>query len=122
MGLKPSATDLSMRSETSDYAKAMARRNWHADEQRSALKGRTIMPETIPIPDQDDVLATNERLTAENTRLTGELIAATELLETAQADLTRHQEGLIRAQGHRPADGTSTRSDEAARFKAGNAI
>jgi predicted nucleic acid-binding Zn-ribbon protein len=40
------------------------------------------------IPDQDDVLATNERLAADNTRLTGELKAANELLETAQADLT----------------------------------
>ena len=45
------------------------------------------MPEKNNIPDQDDVLATNERLTADNTRLTGELKAANELLETAQADL-----------------------------------
>jgi len=37
------------------------------------------------IPDQNDVLATNERLTTENSRLTAELTAATELLETASA-------------------------------------
>jgi hypothetical protein len=42
------------------------------------------MSERIEIPDQDDILATNERLTADNTRLTAELSAATELLETAQ--------------------------------------
>jgi hypothetical protein len=45
------------------------------------------MTETIQLPDQDDVLATNERLTAENQRLTAELTAATELLETAQTQL-----------------------------------
>ena len=45
------------------------------------------MTETIQLPDQDDVLATNERLSAENTRLTEELTAATELLETAQTQL-----------------------------------
>ncbi len=38
------------------------------------------MPEKTQIPDQDDVLAANERLTAE-------LKAANELLETAQEDL-----------------------------------
>jgi predicted nucleic acid-binding Zn-ribbon protein len=43
------------------------------------------MPEKTNIPDQEDILATDERLTTENTRLTGELTAATELLETAQA-------------------------------------
>ena len=41
------------------------------------------MTATIQLPDQDDVLATNERLTADNQRLTAELTAATELLETA---------------------------------------
>jgi predicted nucleic acid-binding Zn-ribbon protein len=45
------------------------------------------MSDSTKIPDQDDVLATNERLQADNTRLTGELQAANELLETAQADL-----------------------------------
>ena len=39
------------------------------------------MSEPTKIPDQDDVLATNERLTAE-------LKAANELLETAQEDLS----------------------------------
>lgn len=46
---------------------------------------------TTPIPDQDDILVTNERLTAENARLTNELSAATELLETAQTQLTTAQ-------------------------------
>jgi len=46
------------------------------------------MPEQTNIPDQDDVLATNERLTADNQRLTAELAAATELLETAQTQTT----------------------------------
>lgn len=47
------------------------------------------MPDTIP--DQNDVLATNERLTAEVTRLTAELTAATELLEAGQTQLTAAQ-------------------------------
>ncbi len=47
------------------------------------------MPTTIP--DQNDVLATNERLTAENTRLTAELNAATELLDAAQTQLATAQ-------------------------------
>jgi predicted nucleic acid-binding Zn-ribbon protein len=42
------------------------------------------MSEKINIPDQEDILATNERLTAENRRLTAELTAASELLDTAQ--------------------------------------
>jgi len=46
---------------------------------------------TTPIPDQDDVLATNERLTAENARLANELAAATELLEVSQTQLTTAQ-------------------------------
>ena len=46
------------------------------------------MSEKTNIPDQDDVLATNERLTADNLRLSTELTAANELLETAQSDLT----------------------------------
>jgi chromosome segregation ATPase len=46
---------------------------------------------TTPIPDQDDILATNERLTAENTRLASELGAATELLEAAQTQLALAQ-------------------------------
>lgn len=49
------------------------------------------MPNPNPIPDQDDILASNERLTSENTRLTGELNAATELLEAAQAQLASAQ-------------------------------
>jgi hypothetical protein len=40
------------------------------------------------IQDQDDVLATNERLTVENARLHGELTAASELLEAAGAQAT----------------------------------
>ncbi len=44
-----------------------------------------------PIPDQDDILASNERLTAENARLTNELNAATELLEAAQTQLANAQ-------------------------------
>ena len=47
------------------------------------------MPTTLP--DQEDILVTNERLTAENTRLTGELGAATELLEAAQTQLAAAQ-------------------------------
>jgi len=46
---------------------------------------------TQPIPDQDDVLAVNERLQADNTRLTAELRAATDLLDTAQTQLTGAQ-------------------------------
>lgn len=46
------------------------------------------MSEQINIPDQEDVLAANERLTTENKRLTAELAAATELLETSQAQCT----------------------------------
>lgn len=46
------------------------------------------MSDKLNIPDQDDVLATNERLTVENARLGGELTAATELLETATAQTT----------------------------------
>jgi len=42
------------------------------------------MSDKINIPDQEDILATNERLTTENKRLTQELTAATELLDTAQ--------------------------------------
>ena len=42
------------------------------------------MTEKPNIPDQEDILATNQRLTADNQRLTAELTAATELLETAQ--------------------------------------
>jgi len=42
------------------------------------------MPEKINILDQEDILATNERLSADNQRLMAELTAATELLETAQ--------------------------------------
>ncbi len=43
------------------------------------------MPDKMNLPDQEDILATNERLGAENQRLTAELTAATDLLETAQA-------------------------------------
>ena len=55
------------------------------------------MADKINIPDQEDILATNERLTAENQRLTAELTAATELLETAQqqsTDATQRAEAL----------------------------
>lgn len=43
------------------------------------------MADQNQIPDQEDILATNQRLTTENARLTAELTAATDLLETAQA-------------------------------------
>ena len=46
---------------------------------------------TQPIPDQDDVLAVNERLEADTTRLTAELRAATDLLDAAQSQLTGAQ-------------------------------
>lgn len=46
---------------------------------------------TNSISDQDDILATNARLTAENTRLTGELSAATSELETARTQLAAAQ-------------------------------
>lgn len=46
------------------------------------------MPDKINLPDQEDILVINERLTADNQRLTAELTAATELLETAQAQTT----------------------------------
>jgi chromosome segregation ATPase len=46
------------------------------------------MADTTQIPDQEDILAKNQRLEADNTRLTAELAAANELLESAQADLT----------------------------------
>jgi len=49
------------------------------------------MPDKTPIPDQDDVLAANERLTTENRRLTAELTAATELLEAGQTQLSTAQ-------------------------------
>lgn len=49
------------------------------------------MPDKNPIPDQDDVLAANERLTTENRRLTAELTAATELLEASQTQLSTAQ-------------------------------
>jgi predicted nucleic acid-binding Zn-ribbon protein len=46
------------------------------------------MSENTIIPDQEDILAINQRLEADNTRLTGELKASTELLEMSQEDLT----------------------------------
>jgi hypothetical protein len=46
------------------------------------------MSEKINISDQEDILAINQRLEAENTRLSGELKASTELLEMSQEDLT----------------------------------
>ncbi|HNU53255.1 MAG TPA: hypothetical protein PKJ98_20375 [Verrucomicrobiota bacterium] len=57
------------------------------------------MPDKLNIPDQEDILATNERLTTENARLTAELTAATELLETAQAqgaEATQRAEALAK--------------------------
>jgi len=49
------------------------------------------MSEQTNIPDQEDILAANERLEAENTRLSGEVTAATELLETSQEQCTKAQ-------------------------------
>ena len=49
------------------------------------------MSEQTTIPDQEDILAANERLEAENKRLSGEMTAATELLETSQEQCTKAQ-------------------------------
>jgi chromosome segregation ATPase len=49
------------------------------------------MSEQTTIPDQEDILAANERLEAENKRLSGEVTAATELLETSQEQCTKAQ-------------------------------
>jgi predicted nucleic acid-binding Zn-ribbon protein len=49
------------------------------------------MSEQTTIPDQEDILAANERLETENTRLSGEVSAATELLETSQEQCTKAQ-------------------------------
>ena len=54
---------------------------------------------TNPIADQDDILATNARLTADITRLTGELSAANELLETARTQLTAAQTEAAKVTG-----------------------
>ncbi len=55
------------------------------------------MSEPNNIPDQDDILATNERLSAENTRLTAELTTANENLAVqtkAASDATARADGL----------------------------
>lgn len=49
------------------------------------------MSEQTTIPDQEDILAANERLEAENKRLSGEVTAATELLESSQEQCTKAQ-------------------------------
>lgn len=61
------------------------------------------MSEPNNIPDQDDILATNERLSAENTRLTAELTTANENLAVqtkAASDATARAEDLaVQAKG-----------------------
>lgn len=55
------------------------------------------MSEPNNIPDQDDILATNERLSAENTRLMAELTTANENLAVqtkAASDATARADGL----------------------------
>ena len=81
------------------------------------------MSDTTKIPDQDDVLATNERLTAENTRMTGELKAANELLETAQADLNTATQRSADLAGRVATLETATKvaGEELTRLKAENA-
>ena len=74
------------------------------------------MPEKTQIPDQEDILATNERLTAE-------LKAATELLEAAQADLTSATQRAADLAGRVATLETAARvaGEELARLKAENA-
>ena len=81
------------------------------------------MSDSTKIPDQDDVLATNERLQADNTRLTGELQAANELLETAQADLNTATQRSADLTGRVRTFETAAKvaGEELARLKAENA-
>ncbi len=71
------------------------------------------MSERIEIPDQEDILATNERLTADNQRLTAELTAATELLETAQG--LAGQADQRTAEATQRAEALAGRADELAK-------
>jgi predicted nucleic acid-binding Zn-ribbon protein len=75
------------------------------------------------IPDQDDVLATNERLAADNARLTTELKAANELLETAQADLSTATQRAADLAGRASTLETAAKvaGEELTRLKAENA-
>jgi len=81
------------------------------------------MPEKINIPDQEDILATNERLTAENQRLTAELTAASELLDTAQkqgTEATQRADALANRVNTLEI-ATKTAGEELARLKVENA-
>ena len=80
------------------------------------------MADKINIPDQEDILATNERLTAENQRLTTELTAATELLETAQAQSTetRQRADDLAARIEAAETGARVAGEELTRLKAQN--
>jgi len=81
------------------------------------------MSEQTNIPDQDDVLATNERLTADNLRLSSELTAANELLETAQSDLTTATQRAADLDGRVATIETAAKvaGEELTRLKAENA-
>jgi chromosome segregation ATPase len=70
------------------------------------------MPANTQIQDQDDVLATNERLTTENSRLTTELQAANELLETAQTELNASHASATQAKSE--SEARKTQADESA--------
>ncbi len=73
------------------------------------------MPDKPQIPDQADILATNERLTTENARLTTELNAATDLLETAQENLTAATARATTLEAE-----LKTKSEEVSRLTASN--
>ncbi|MCZ7637599.1 MAG: hypothetical protein M5U12_17115 [Verrucomicrobia bacterium] len=81
------------------------------------------MADQNQIPDQEDILATNQRLTTENARLTAELTAATDLLETAQAQTAaatqRAEAGAKRLETLELA--AKVAGEELARLKAENA-
>ena len=81
------------------------------------------MADKINIPDQEDILVTNERLTAENQRLTTELTAATELLETAQAQSTetRQRADDLAARIEAAETGARVAGEELTRLKSENA-
>jgi len=80
------------------------------------------MPENTQIQDQEDVLAANEGLRTENTRLTEELNAANDLLEAAQQELsalTQRRDELTQQLAN--AEGNAkTRGDELTRLQAEN--
>jgi len=81
------------------------------------------MADKINIPDQEDILATNERLTAENQRLTAELTAASELLDTAQkqgTDATQRADALA-SRVNTLEIAAKTAGEELARVKGENA-